>query len=65
MINDPYKFDDKKRFTKWVDPGARAGTGEIEIKWHLNEVLIGETPGHHPVRIVRDKKTRYIALARV
>jgi len=47
MINDPYKFDDKKRFTKWVDPGARAGTGEIEIKWHLNEVLIGETPGHH------------------
>jgi len=65
MINDPYKFDDKKRFTKWVDPGAIAGTGEIEIKRHLNEVEISHQPGHFKARIVRDRITRYIALVRV
>jgi len=65
MINDPYKFDDKKRFTEWRDPAAIAGTGELEIKWHLKEVEISHQPGHFQARIVRNKKTRYIALARV
>jgi hypothetical protein len=63
--NDPCEFEDYDRLTHWVDPLAETPDGETEISWHMRELEIGRLKNRQRRRIVKDRKTGRIALARV